>query len=81
MTLDYTLSIDTPILVAIISIAVAVIQRSIKKNRRQHELTDIKVESICHAVFVSMNGVGEGARVEYEKKKTELMKEKKFIEE
>jgi hypothetical protein len=78
--IDWTITINTPIMIFVSGVAVGVIQRSIKKNRKQHQLTDIKVDALLHAVFISMNGIGEGARKEYEKRKSELMREKNFTD-
>lgn len=79
--IDWTVSINTPIIVGVVTICFGLLQKGIRKNRRSHELTDIKVESIIHAVFFSLNGAGQEAQQEYQKKKAELMKEKNFIDE
>ena len=78
MSIDWTLTVNTPIMIFIAGVAVGIIQASIKKNRRQHLLTDIKVDSIIHAIFFSLNGSVKETKSEYEKKKNELMKENKF---
>jgi len=83
MTFSFELNFNT-IIEAITLFVIGIIWDQMKRdwNRkaRMHKLHDIKLESVIYSVENSLNGHGELFKMNYDKKKKELMSEEDFTD-
>ncbi len=79
---DSTISgIVSAITVLVLSGMWAMLRSYLKRGEKSRKMINIKLESIVDAVEQSMNGQGKIFRVNYERRKQELMDEHKFNDE